>query len=162
LITVKGRPEAMTNEINEAIDRLAASARYSEVAKGLRRMADSSEDTWLNDVATKYYQDGATEVAKVIEMMIAAGKIIPAETNRWWPSALAKLSALDFQGYEVKDNPPRLITRNAKTGNTGTKEIPAPTQEAVNAAIKELAAEMKARDKESRKRRQAEREVNAE
>lgn len=150
----------MNDEILNAINELES--RGYTAAKGLRTIAEKTEDTWLNGLATKFYQDGPVPVAKVVEMLIAAGKIIPDTTDRWWPSAMEKLASLDRRGYSYQDNPPRLVTRHAETGNVCSQEIAAPTQEALDNAIRAIQTEMETKKKTTRRIKCAQQEVDSE
>lgn len=147
----------MTKQITDAIDALEAAGFAA--AKGLRAIAASQEPTRLNIVATKYYQDSPQPVARVAEMLIDAGQLIDATTNRWWPTQIDRLRALDFSGYTVRGNPPVVETRDAETGHLVTARVSGLTQNAVDTAIAELQATLRARQSRTRQLIRAELEI---
>ena len=131
--------DALRTQINQTLEGMTARS-------GLLAMLDSPRPTTLNALTTKYYQDGPINVAMMVEAMIEEGVVIPAETNRWWPSATADLhEILRGRGLSVQGNPPAIHLKS-RLGNSGYATISAPTAAAVEDAIERASADMACED----------------
>ncbi len=125
----------------------------------LLRMLESTEPVEINDATTMHYQKGPA--ASAVEKMIEFGLVIAAETGRWWPSQLDALSEI------IQAWPTRLECvghtiwmTHSGTGNRCCSTISEPTVQAVEAAVKDVKADMRDCVARTRKQRAGERSIN--